>query len=312
MSETTESIIILVNFSPADEAAMKAVAGGLGRTARAGDVVNDREGGFILAAAYDEQELRGHRAAAMEDRRPWCFCVPASNRSLVAVAVFAREGRMLLLPPEEREFKRLLSALAEEAKERGSGNAAFSGIRRLEADFSWKTADFDVSRVCRRIARLLAESNFYADRAEEDECALALEEALVNAVEHGNLQLDSSLRPDDPLKEDLYEAERVRRLADPAYGGRPILISLALSKEEATIVIEDAGEGFDISKVDASPSGLDVSGKGFWLIKRPFDFASYNSKGNVLTLTRRSPSAAPGASAGTSPEATPPATPLAN
>ena len=65
--------------------------------------------------------------------------------------------------------------------------------------------------------------------------------------------------------------------------------TLAISGDAATIVLEDEGAGFDASKIDASPSGLDVSGKGFWLIKRPFDEAAYNSKGNKLTLVRRRP-----------------------
>jgi anti-sigma regulatory factor (Ser/Thr protein kinase) len=164
-------------------------------------------------------------------------------------------------------------------------------LQRLEAQFSWKTSAFDVSRVCRRIARLLSESGFYADRAGEDECALALEEALVNSVEHGNLALDSSLRPDDPLQEDRYEAEREKRMADPAFGDKLVRLrlSIAIAGDEAKIVLEDEGKGFDTSKVDESPSGLDVSGKGFWLIKRPFDAAAYNSKGNKLTLVRRRP-----------------------
>ena len=210
--------ILLTNFSEGELRVLRDAIGGLGRRAVPGDPVNDSNPVFVLAAAYDEASLRGSRAAALEDARPWCFCVPASERGLVAAAASAREGRMLLLPPELRELKRVLSALSEDARERFAGNAAFSGLRTLDAEFRWKTSDFEVSLVCRRIARLLAESGFYLDRAGEDECALSLEEALVNSVEHGNLGLDSSLRPDDPLEEDKYEAERERRLADPAFG----------------------------------------------------------------------------------------------
>ena len=288
MSETTADIL-LANFAEAELALLRSAIGALGRQTTSGDPVNDKEQPYVLAAAYDATSLRGNRAAALEDPRPWCFCVPADNRALVAAAASAREGHMLLLPPESRELKRALSALAEEAKERGSGNAAFSGLAKLEAEFSWKTSFFDVSGVCRRIARLLSESGFYADRAGEDECALALEEALVNSVEHGNLGLDSSFKPDDPLQEDRYEAERAKRLADSAFGDKLVRLRLSIATGEATLVLEDEGSGFDTSKVDDSPSGLDVSGKGFWLIKRPFDRATYNSKGNKLTLVRRKP-----------------------
>jgi hypothetical protein len=291
MSGEPTGDILLTNFADPELRVLREAIGALGRRASMGDPVNDTTQTFVLAAAYDETSLRGNRAAALEDPRPWCFCVPASERSLVAAAASAREGRMLLLPPDDRELKRVLSALSEDARERYAGNAAFSGLRALDAEFLWKTSAFEVSLVCRRVARLLAESGFYFDRAGEDECALALEEALVNSVEHGNLALDSSLRPDDPLQEDLYEAEREKRLADPAFGDKLVRVTLAIADDEATIALEDEGEGFDTSKVDDSPSGLDVSGKGFWLIKRPFDSAAYNAKGNKLTLVRRRPGA---------------------
>jgi anti-sigma regulatory factor (Ser/Thr protein kinase) len=283
--------VLLTSFEEDEMGAMRDALGALGRIAVPGDPVNDTVPAVVFAAAHDETTLRGNRAAAMEDRRPWCFCVPASTRSLVAAAAQAREGRMLLLPPDSRELKRVLAALAEDAKERAAGGAAFAGLEGLDASFAWKTSEIDVSRVCRHVARLLAESGFYIDRADEDECALALEEALVNSVEHGNLALDSSLRPEDPTEEDRYEEERARRLADPAFGGKLVRLSLRIAGNVAKVVIEDEGEGFDTSKIVEGPSGLDVSGKGFWLIKKPFDEAVYDSKGNRLTLARKRPRA---------------------
>lgn len=286
MSDGASSDVLLTGFDEADVPAVRDAIAALGRRAVPGDAVNDTAPSLVLAAAYDETALRGQRASALDDPRPWCFCVPASDRALVAAASYAREGRMLLLPPEARELKRLLSALSEDARERSGGDAAFSGLQRLEAEFSWRTSSFDVSRVCRRLAHLLAESGFYADRTGEDECALALEEALVNSVEHGNLALHSSLKPGQALDEDRYEAERDKRMSDPAYGDRLVRVSLTIANGRAELVLEDQGAGFDTTKVDEGPSGLDVSGKGFWLIKRPFDAATYNAKGNSLTLSK--------------------------
>jgi len=293
MSQETARELLLTGFEKADAGILVAALADLGRSAVEGDPVNDQAPACVLAAAYDEPSLRGQRAAALDDPRPWGFCVPLGDRALVAAASSAREGRMLLLPPDGRELKRFLAAMSEDARESGRAGAFFSGLERCEASLSWRTSEFDVSPACRRLAKLLLEAGFYSDGAEEDQCALALEEALVNSIEHGNLGLDSSLRPDDYASEDLYEAERARRMADPALGGRKILLSLLVSKDEARIVIEDQGEGFDASRLDLSPTGADVSGKGFWLIKRPFDSAEYNEKGNRLTLARRRPRPAP-------------------
>ena len=291
MADDAIADILLTGFADADLRPTLDALAALGRRAAGGDAVNDSGAAFVFAAAYDERGLRGMRAAALEDTRPWCFCVSSDSRALIAAAALAREGALLLLPPENRELKRVLSTLAEEAQERSSGDAVFLGLSRLEADFSWPTAALEVSRVCRRISQFLAETGFYDSRAGEDECALSLEEAFVNSVEHGNLELDSLLRPEDSEQEDRYEAEREKRLADPAYGDRIIRLRLEITGEEAVLTIEDEGKGFDVSKLDEAPSGLDVSGKGFWLIKHPFDAAVYNAKGNKLTLTRRRHSA---------------------
>ena len=258
-----------------------------------GDAVNDASPALGAGGGLRRDCPAG--AAGVGPRRPpplVLFRAGLESRPRLRGLVRAR-GQDAPSPPEGRELKRLLSALAEDARERGAGDATFSGLVRLEAEFSWKTSGFEVSQVCRRIAQLLAQAGFYDDRAGEDECALALEEALVNSIEHGNLALDSSLRPDQPLAEDIYEAERDRRLADPAYGGRLIGIRLSIADGRAEIVLEDQGEGFDTTKMDEGPSGLDVSGKGFWLIRRPFDSASYNEKGNSLTLSKRRRSASP-------------------
>ena len=287
MAADAISDILLSGFADGDRLELARLLGKLGKKTLTGDVINDPSAVFVMAAAYDEPGLRAARAAALEETRPWCFAVPATERPLVAAAATAREGRFLLLPAEERELRRVLSALAEDARERSAGGAAFSGLRSMKAGFSWKTNELDLSRVCRRLAHLLGECGFYPGPGAEDECCLALEEALVNSVEHGNLELDSSLRPDDPLAEDRYEAEREKRLADPAYGGRLISIDLDIEADEASLVIADEGRGFDTSAVDEPPSALEVSGKGFWLIKRPFDEASYNDKGNRLRLVKR-------------------------
>jgi len=286
--------IFLVGFAEGDGREAAAALERLGRAPLGGGPSAPPAGGagaaFVLAAAYGSEELRSLRAAALDDDRPWAFCVPASDRSLVAMAASAREGRLLLLPVDERELRRVLSALGQDARERSSGAAAFSGLERLSAAFSWRGADLDVSRVARAVARILAESGFYPDRAGEDDCALALEEALVNAVEHGNLGLDSSLKPADPGDPDRFEEERQRRLEDPELGGRPIRLELAVVGGRAEVSVEDSGEGFDPSILERPDSaGLAASGKGYCLIRRPFDSVSHNAKGNRITLAKRKP-----------------------
>ncbi|HOX30832.1 MAG TPA: ATP-binding protein [Spirochaetales bacterium] len=289
MTGGASGYVLLTGFDAEEERSLAAELARLGREARPGDPVNDPEAAFVIAQARDEGSLRGFRAAALDERRPWAFCVPASDRGLVAAAAAAHEGFLLLSPVLGKELKRALSAMAEEALERSAGDAAFIGLERLEASFSWRSDEIELGKVARSLARILAQAGFYPECSGEDECSLALEEALVNSLEHGNLALDSATRPGEMLEEDRYEAARAARLADPAFGSRRVRIGLSMDGTEARVAVEDEGGGFDPAAIGLGPSGLEVSGKGFWLIKRPFDSAAYEEGGRRLALAKRKP-----------------------
>lgn len=90
---------------------------------------------------------------------------------------------------------------------------------------------------------------------------LAMEEALVNAIKHGN-QMD----PDKTVKLDGH-----------------------VSAEEASISIEDQGEGFDPGDLPdpTADENLDLpGGRGVMLIQSFMDSVSYNEKGNRITMVK--------------------------
>lgn len=92
---------------------------------------------------------------------------------------------------------------------------------------------------------------------------VALDEAFVNAVVHGN--------GNDPRK--------------------LVRITAELSTEEACFTIEDEGEGFKIGELPdpRDPSNLfKTSGRGVLLIHNIMDEVQYNERGNRLTMIKRS------------------------
>jgi serine/threonine-protein kinase RsbW len=101
-------------------------------------------------------------------------------------------------------------------------------------------------------------------KSEDSNLFVALDEAFVNAVKHGNK----------------YDASKLIR------------ISADVSPEEAKFVIEDEGEGFD---VNAIPDPLDpanlfkTSGRGVLFIYNIMDEVTYNSRGNRLTMVKKAP-----------------------
>ena len=85
--------------------------------------------------------------------------------------------------------------------------------------------------------------------------SVALEEAITNAVNHGNLEVPSELRQDDDSR--YYELIRQRSKEEP-YRGRRVHIKNAHERSRCRIcVIRDEGPGFDV----ASPTRSYGAGK---------------------------------------------------
>ena len=94
------------------------------------------------------------------------------------------------------------------------------------------------------------------------EIRLAVEEALINAMKHGN-ELDSQSK---------------------------VLCSIKIDEKKLVITVEDQGEGFDHKGRSYDPEEKEnftkLSGRGVFLIESYMDKAEYNQKGNKLTMIK--------------------------
>jgi CheY-like chemotaxis protein len=82
------------------------------------------------------------------------------------------------------------------------------------------------------------------DRTDLMRVGIALHEALLNAIQHGNLELSSDLRQED---ERVYRDLGEQRRRQSPYKDRHVRVTVALTRGEAVYVIEDEGPGFDPS-----------------------------------------------------------------
>ena len=92
---------------------------------------------------------------------------------------------------------------------------------------------------------------------------VALDEAFVNAVKHGNK----------------FDTNKLVR------------ISVRISPKKASFTIEDEGEGFDVKSIPdpTDPENLfKTSGRGVMFIYNIMDEVSYNKRGNRLTMVKKS------------------------
>jgi len=117
---------------------------------------------------------------------------------------------------------------------------------------------------------------------------VALHEALRNAMHHGNLELDSELRREDP--QEYYRMATIRRQASP-YHERRVTVTADETPEESKYVILDEGPGFDTSAVHYNPEDpADLaknSGRGLFLIKTFMSEVKFNEAGNEITMIHR-------------------------
>ena len=115
---------------------------------------------------------------------------------------------------------------------------------------------------------------------------VALEEALLNAYYHGNLEVSSDLR--ETSHSAYYELARQRSTQEP-YRGRRIFVDVKLTPAETVYVIRDEGPGFNPACIrDATdPANIErPCGRGLLLMKTFMDEVIYNETGNQVTLIK--------------------------
>jgi anti-sigma regulatory factor (Ser/Thr protein kinase) len=116
---------------------------------------------------------------------------------------------------------------------------------------------------------------------------VALEEAMLNAIVHGNLEVSSDLRQVD---ESAFSREIELRRSQQPYAGRRVKVTARVSSREAAFMIQDEGPGFDVSKVPnpTDPANLGrVGGRGILLMRSFMNSVHYSDEGRRVTLVRR-------------------------
>lgn len=143
-----------------------------------------------------------------------------------------------------------------------------------------------VPPLVRRLEEAVIEMGLF-DRTDLIRMAVALREAIVNAIDHGNLELDSDLRQDD---ERIYHSLGDERRKQSPYRERRVRIDAGVTRAEATFTVRDDGHGFDPSTLPdpTDPDNLSrIGGRGLLLIRTLMDEVRFNATGNEITLIKR-------------------------
>ncbi len=117
--------------------------------------------------------------------------------------------------------------------------------------------------------------------------AVAMREALVNAIVHGNLEVSSALL--DQGGNAFSQLVEQRRHESP-YRDRRVYVTARETRTEATYVVRDEGPGFDPRELPdpTDLANLDKpSGRGLMLIRTFMDEVRHNERGNEIRMMMR-------------------------
>jgi len=151
--------------------------------------------------------------------------------------------------------------------------------------------DNDLSQIilfCHRLTRNLE------DRLPQNVSILlqiALEEILINSIEHGNLEIGYEKKTELKMRTENYWELLIRECNQEYLANRKIHVSYYLDNERVTYTIEDEGKGFNWKWYLENSSDIsndivkNYHGMGLQIASNSFDI-SFNETGNIITLTK--------------------------
>jgi len=184
-----------------------------------------------------------------------------------------------------RDLNRVVGTVLSASQDRRKTDAVLTSLVQQELRFSFPTDRRMVSAAVNTLQNYGVRFGLFSDR-ERTRVGVALEEALLNAVIHGNLEVSSKLRDAD---DGSFERLIAMRVAQAPYRDRRVRVLARFSQNEARFIIRDQGRGFDVSKLPDPTDPENIArahGRGVLLIRTFMDDVFYNAKGNQVTMVK--------------------------
>jgi len=115
-----------------------------------------------------------------------------------------------------------------------------------------------------------------------------LYEMIINAIEHGNLDITFEEKS-YALEKDAYNELLAERFHDPLYQNRKVSIDYEMDDEKLRFTIRDEGKGFDWESVTYEDDMETLNrphGRGILMTRFYFDEVKFNDSGNEVTLIK--------------------------
>ena len=149
--------------------------------------------------------------------------------------------------------------------------------------------DNDLDNISKLIDNICLKVNKYI--IDKDLFSSALYEVIINAIEHGNLNILYEQKK-EWLQKNIYNKKLKELLKSELAKNTNIELTLDINENDKIIqiTVKDNGDGFNIKKAlkAIKDDGFArESGRGIIIIKSYFDEVKHNKKGNVITLIKK-------------------------
>jgi len=194
---------------------------------------------------------------------------------------------------EPKEYQIRLEYISAEGKGIILGKASSvnddSLVKYLECErqrFTIQNYLVIADEISQRITRNLRK---YFEQKKVNLIRIALREMIINAIEHGNLNISYDEKS-QAMEEDNYFEIVSQRQHDPLYKDRKVYIEYRIGPEKIAYKITDEGDGFDhsqiLQKTQEANEFMLSHGRGISISQEIFDEITYNKKGNQVLLIK--------------------------
>lgn len=130
----------------------------------------------------------------------------------------------------------------------------------------------------------------FADADTQMSVRTSLREIIINAIEHGNLEITFDEKT-AALEEGSYLQLIEQRRANPEFKNRKVVVEYSINEDRVAFRITDEGNGFDHRKAmktdeKALNEQFMAHGRGIMMTISTFDIVRYNEKGNRVALLK--------------------------
>ncbi|MCX7999432.1 MAG: ATP-binding protein [Leptospiraceae bacterium] len=137
-------------------------------------------------------------------------------------------------------------------------------------------------RITNNLHKYLNEHEYFTIR-------ICVREMIINAIEHGNLEIDFNLKTNLKETQTYYQYLRQQQ-QNPIFSKRRVKVYYSLNPKKLSYLIIDEGKGFDHKKfieyIKNNKEHELPHGRGILMTLHSFDVVRYNEKGNAVYLAK--------------------------